>query len=131
MLTAPMLAVGCGGKTGESPQADVSGFQKITPAQAKEMMDGETPYILLDVRAEDEFIKSRIDGAVLIPHTEIKTRASAALPDKDAVILVYCAGGIRSANAARNLARLGYTNVYDFGGIQSWPYETVSGVIAK
>jgi len=91
------------------------------------MMTESDDYILLDVRTEEEYRDQRIDGSVLIPVDEISIRAEAELPDKDATILVYCRSGRRSASAAEELAALGYTNVYDFGGIQSWPYETVSG----
>ena len=91
------------------------------------MMAESDDYILLDVRTEEEYREQRIDGSVLIPNDEISIRAEAELPDKDAAILVYCRSGRRSASAAAELAALGYTNIYDFGGIQSWPYETVSG----
>jgi rhodanese-related sulfurtransferase len=47
------------------------------------------------------------------------------LTDKDAKILVYCRSGNRSATAAKELIEMGYTDVYDFGGIMSWPYEIV------
>ena len=47
-----------------------------------------------------------------------------ALPDSDQEILVYCRSGKRSEQASRKLVALGYTNIYDFGGINTWPYET-------
>lgn len=101
-------------------------YQKITPEQAKDMMERGTPYVLLDVRTQQEFDAQRIDGAVLIPDNEI-ARAEAELPDKNATILVYCRSGRRSEAAARKLVDMGYTNVFDFGGILDWPYETVRG----
>ena len=91
------------------------------------MMEESDDYILLDVRTEEEYLELRIDGAILIPDFEITDRAEADLPDKESLILVYCRSGRRSALASEQLAALGYTNVYDFGGIQSWPYETVKG----
>ena len=100
-------------------------YRKISAAEAKEMMNGE--YILLDVRTEEEFKEERIEGAILIPDYEIGERVETELPDKDALILVYCRSGRRSALAANELAEIGYTNVYDFGGIIDWPYDTVSG----
>lgn len=89
-------------------------------------MDSGEPYILLDVRTKAEYAAKRIDGAFLIPNTAISERATAELPDKTALILVYCRSGRRSAGAAKQLIRMGYTNVYDFGGINDWPFGTVS-----
>ena len=91
------------------------------------MMNESKPYILLDVRTDEEFKEKRIDGAILIPNYEIKERAIAELPDKSILILIYCRSGRRSADAAKALIDMGYTNVYDFGGINDWPYDTVSG----
>ena len=104
-----------------------SGYRRLTAEEAKRIIDGEEPYILLDVRTEVEYSQTRIDGAVLIPNTEIGARAPEELPDKEATILVYCRSGARSAAASETLAQMGYIHVYDFGGIINWPYETVSG----
>ena len=103
------------------------GWQTITATQARNMMAGADSFVLLDVRTETEFQERRIDGAVLIPYDEIKDRAEVELPDKNAVILLYCRSGRRSALAAAELAALGYTNIYDFGGIINWPHEVISG----
>ena len=100
-------------------------YRKISAEQAKAKMEEGKPYVLLDVRTEREFKEQRIAGAVLLPDSEIGVRAAAMLPDKDALIFVYCRSGNRSANAARRLVNMGYTNVYDFGGIVDWPYGTV------
>ena len=100
-------------------------WQTITAGEAYKMMNELDNYILLDVRTIQEFIETRINGAILIPDYEIKQRAEAELPDKDAVILIYCRSGRRSALSADILAELGYRNVYDFGGIINWIYETV------
>ena len=110
--------------------ADVTGgaeYHKIPAEEAKAMMDGDEPYILLDVRTEAEFAEGHIEGAVLIPDFEIADRAPEELPELDGVILVYCRSGRRSAGAAYALVAMGYTNVFDFGGILDWPYETVAG----
>ena len=109
-----------------SAEANVTQALKITSAQAKQMMDDGHAFILLDVRTGEEFEASRIEGAFLIPDYEIKDRAPAELPDKNARILIYCRSGRRSAQAARDLVNIGYTNVYDFGGIINWQYETIS-----
>ena len=99
-------------------------YKKITPQQAKQIMDSYTPHILLDVRTQSEFDEQHIEGARLIPHDEITAKAAQELPDKDVLILLYCRSGIRSASAANALIELGYTNVLDFGGILDWPYFT-------
>ena len=100
-------------------------YRKISAEQAKAKMEEGKPYVLLDVRTEREYKEQRIAGAILIPDSEIGVRAAAMLPDKDILILVYCRSGNRSANAARRMVGMGYTNVYDFGGIVDWPYGTV------
>ena len=95
--------------------------------ETQRMMRELTDYILLDVRTDEEFKESRIDGAILIPDYELASRAETELPNKDMLILIYCRSGRRSANTAQELIAMGYTNVYDFGGIIDWHYETVSG----
>lgn len=129
-LFVSMLTACNGSKAYASSEPGSSGtpsYQKISAEKAKEMMDSGRPHVLLDVRSEGEFTTKRIDGALLIPDYEISERATAELPDKSALILIYCRSGRRSAIAARKLIRSGYTNVYDFGGINDWPYATVSG----
>lgn len=101
-------------------------YQKITPEQAKEKMDGDSAVIVVDVRTQEEYDQGHIANAVLIPNENITTEKPAELPDLDAEILVYCRSGNRSRQAANKLIAMGYTNVYDFGGINSWPYETVT-----
>ena len=124
------LLTGCASPA-ELPQgseaAGKAEYHKITAAQAKDMMANTADYILLDVRTEEEYQENRLDGAILIPDYEIGSRAENELPDKDVLILIYCRSGRRSALAAEELILSGYTNVYDFGGIIDWPYETVSG----
>jgi len=99
--------------------------KKITAEQAKAIMDKGEPYTLVDVRTPGEFNDGHIKGALLIPVDEIGSRAEKELPDKNAVILVYCRSGVRAGNAAQTLAGMGYTNINNFGGIISWPYGTV------
>ena len=100
-------------------------YEQITPQQAKTIMDTETDYIIIDARTAEEFAEGHIENAILIPEYEIKDRAEKELPDKDALILVYCRSGRRSKIASEELAKLGYTNVKEFGGIIDWPYEIV------
>jgi rhodanese-related sulfurtransferase len=103
------------------------GYQTITAEAAYKMMKESNDYILLDVRTEHEFKEKHIDGAILMPFYDVKNRAEAELTDKNAKILIYCRGGAMSAGAAKTLVDKGYTQVISFGGIQTWPYETVSG----
>lgn len=99
---------------------------QITAKEAKELMDSGTDYILLDVRTEAEFAQGHIPGAICIPDTEIAARAEAELPDPAQLILIYCRSGRRSQNAAAELAAMGYSNLWEFGGILDWPYATVT-----
>ncbi len=96
----------------------------ITAEQAKELMDTEQNYVILDVRTQQEYDLGHIPGAMLIPNEVIRERAEDTLKDKDQLILVYCRSGRRSKEAAQVLADLGYTNVKEFGGIIDWPYQT-------
>ena len=97
-------------------------YEQITAEQAKNLMDTESDYIILDTRTEEEFAKGHIPNAILIPHYEIAQRAEKELPDKDQLILVYCRSGNRSKQASQVLADLGYTNIKEFGGIIDWEY---------
>ena len=86
-------------------------------------MDTEDDYVILDARTQAEYDEGHIPDAILIPHDTVATAAEDALPDKDQLILVYCRSGNRSKQASQTLVDLGYTNVVEFGGINSWPYE--------
>ncbi len=95
----------------------------ITAQQAKEIMDSQESYIILDTRTQAEYDEGHIPGAILIPHDEILEKAESVLTHKDQLILVYCRSGRRSKLAAEDLVKLGYTNIKEFGGIIDWPYE--------
>jgi len=112
---------------GEGGKAGRAAPRNISAKQAKTIMDEGGPCTILDVRTSGEFRDKHIKGAILIPVDEIEFRAESKLPDKNAVILVYCQSGGRAARAAKMLADMGYTNVSNFGGIMGWPYDTVSG----
>ena len=101
-------------------------YQNITAEEAKKMMDSEN-VIIVDVRTEEEYSDSHIPGAVLVPVESIGEEAPAALADPDATLLIYCRSGNRSKKASEKLSDLGYTSIYEFGGIVDWPYETVKG----
>jgi phage shock protein E len=98
-------------------------YRKISATQAKEMIDGVEPVVILDVRTQAEYDEGHIKDSILLPYDQIPDKATSVLPDKNATILVYCRSGNRSATASNALIELGYTNVLDFGGIIDWPYD--------
>ena len=113
------IMAGCGASEDEQN----NGYMRITAEEAKQIMDTEDNYVILDVRTQEEFDEGHIPGAILIPDYEIEDRAEAELKDKEQTILVYCRSGNRSKVASAALAELGYTNVKEFGGIIDWPYD--------
>ena len=118
VLLALLLLSGCGG--GQKKAS----YRQISQEEAKQMMDTQE-VIILDVREQDEYDSGHIPGAVLLPVGTIDENTSAAvIPEKDSTVLVYCRSGNRSKTASSTLAALGYTNIYEFGGIKTWPYET-------
>ena len=88
-------------------------------------MDKSENYIILDVRTQEEYAQGHIPNAILIPDYEIEEKAETVLKDKNQLILVYCRSGRRSKLASEILVKLGYTNIYEFGGIIEWPYEII------
>lgn len=132
LLALALVLSGCaGGKLGADANTAAPGgqnaVQTIDAADAYERMNASEGYVLLDVRTAEEYAQGHIEGAILLPDSDIEARAAQVLPDKDAAIYVYCRSGRRSAAAAAQLAGMGYANVYDFGGIIDWPYGTVTG----
>ena len=95
--------------------------------EAIALMEKESDYVILDVRTAEEFADKHIPGAINIPNEIIGSADIPELPDKHQLILVYCRSGKRSKQASEKLVALGYTNVVEFGGINSWPGETISG----
>ena len=120
LLLAVMMLTACG-QDKENDQGAV--YMNITAEEAKQIMDSEEGYIILDVRTQEEYDQGHIPGAILICHEEIAEKAEKVLTDKDQLILVYCRSGRRSKIAAEALVELGYTNIMEFGGIIDWPYE--------
>lgn len=121
LFAALLLIAGC------AAPAQESGYRQVTAEEAIALMEKESGYIILDVRTAQEYSEKHIPKAVNIPNESIGTEEIPALPDKNQLILVYCRSGNRSKQASEKLAALGYTNVVEFGGINSWPGETVSG----
>ena len=120
LLLAVMMLTACG-QDKENNQGAV--YVNITAEEAKQIMDSEEGYIILDVRTQEEYDQGHIPGAIQISHEEIAEKAEDVLTDKDQLILVYCRSGRRSKIAAEALLELGYTNIKEFGGIIDWPYE--------
>ena len=116
LLAAFLCMAGC---TAEEKTA----YRRIPQEEAKEMMARDDGRVIVDVRRRDEYDSGHIPGAILIPNESIGMEAPEPLPDRDQVILVYCRSGRRSKEAAQKLADLGYTNVYEFGGIIDWTGE--------
>ena len=102
-------------------------YFQISQAQARQMMAADDGHVIVDVRRQDEYEAGHIPGAILIPNETIDTERPAELPDLNQVILIYCRSGNRSKQAAEKLGRMGYTNVYEFGGIIDWTGEIVTG----
>ena len=113
--------------TGGGAQASETTYRQISMEEAVTMMEEETEYIILDVRTAEEYSEKHIPGAINIANESIGTEDIPELPDKDQLILVYCRSGNRSKQASEKLVKLGYTNIIEIGGINSWPGETVTG----
>ena len=122
LLLSVLFLAGCALPAGQ----EVS-YRQINMDEAITMMEEESGYIILDVRTPEEFAEKHIPGAINIPNETISTEEIPELPDKDQLILVYCRSGNRSKQASEKLAALGYTNIVEFGGINDWPGETVTG----
>ena len=119
--TAPQTAP----ETGPEPPA--LSYRQISAEEATAMMDEHPDAIILDVREQDEFDSSHIPRAILLPVGSITEESAAAvIPSKDTVVLVYCRSGNRSKTASSALVQLGYSQVYEFGGIIDWPYDKES-----
>ena len=121
IFLAALLLVGCA-----APAEEIT-YRQINMDEAITMMEEESGYIILDVRTPEEFSDKHIPGAINIPNETIGTTEIPELPKKDQLILVYCRSGNRSKQASEKLAALGYTNIVEFGGINDWPGETVTG----
>ena len=114
LLVLALICTGCGSK---------AAYTQIDQETAKEMIDTQE-VIILDVREQHEYDERHIPEAILLPVGSIDAdSAAAAIPALDSIVLVYCRSGNRSKTASEALAELGYTAVYEFGGINTWPYE--------
>ena len=102
-------------------------YTRISQDEAMQMMQEQTDYLIVDVRRPDEFAEGHIAGAINVPNEDITDGMPELLPDKNQTLLIYCRSGNRSKEASKKLADIGYTNVYEFGGINTWEGEIVTG----
>ena len=124
LFMLPLVLLGLLGCKRPSPTP--AAYRQITPREAMEELETAEDFILLDVRTQAEFESGHIPGAICIPNETIGTQDIPALPRKEQSIYIYCRSGNRSKQAAAKLARLGYTNLIEFGGILEWPGEIVT-----
>jgi len=121
LLASVLVLTGCA-----APKASANSYRQASMQEAMELMASETDAIILDVRTTAEYESGHIPGAICIPNETIGTADIPELPDKEQLILVYCRSGNRSKQASDKLAKLGYTNIVEFGGINAWPGEIVT-----
>ena len=126
-----LLAVGLGILSGcarmpNEANIPEQSYTQIDQETATQMMARNDGHIIVDVRRQDEFDAGHIPGAILIPNESITAEKPEALPDLDQIILIYCRSGNRSKQAAQKLCEIGYTNIYEFGGINTWTGEIVT-----
>ena len=130
LLLLILILTSCGKSEGEIKMIkNKDGYIEITQDMAKEIMDAENDILIVDVREEEEYAESHIKGAVLLPLSVLKSieaenAAAEIIPDKGSKVLIYCRSGRRSKEASKILSDLGYENIYEFGGILTWQYET-------
>jgi len=126
LLLVMLIMTGCA--MGQVMDGDgmVNSYKHISQETAKEMMTRDDGHVIVDVRRQDEYSEGHIPGAILIPNESIGTEQPEALPDLDQIILVYCRSGRRSKEVAQKLFDMGYTNIYEFGGIIDWTGEIVT-----
>ena len=118
-VLAIFVLAGCNKETAENS------YKQISMDEAVTMMAEETDYIILDVRTPEEYAEKHIPNAINVPNETIGENEIPELPRKDQIILVYCRSGNRSKQVSEKLVKLGYTNIYEFGGINDWTGETV------
>ena len=99
-------------------------YKQISQQEAMEMMKRDDGHIIVDVRRQEEFDEGHIPGAILIPNESIVSERPKELKDLNQIILIYCRSGRRSKEASEKLSAMGYKNIYEFGGIITWPGET-------
>lgn len=125
LILAALLFAACGKK--EEPAAPSGTYTQISQDEAAQMMKLDDGHVIVDVRRWDEYESGHIPGAICIPNESIGSAMPPELPYLDQIILIYCRSGNRSKQAAQKLADMGYTNIYEFGGILDWTGPAVEG----
>jgi rhodanese-related sulfurtransferase len=96
-------------------------IRELTVEDVKKKLDRGEKFQLVDVREESEYAKDHLPGAIHLGKGVIERDIEARVPDLAAPLVLYCGGGFRSALAADNLQKMGYTNVFSMdGGIRDW-----------
>ncbi len=91
-------------------------YKLITSQELKDLIDSKEPFVLLDVRGEDEWKAGHIGGAVFMPHWFVSLKIGDVVSDKKTKIVAYCLSGGRSSVAAKTLVDMGYTDVASLEG---------------
>jgi len=121
ILFVVLILGGCSGQS----ITNQGEYQKISPDEAVAKMDASDQVILMDVRTDSEYAEGHIPNSILLTLDNITSEVEDMIPSYDTPIIVYCRSGNRSKTAANTLLDLGYTQVYDLGGIIDWPYDIV------
>lgn len=126
LVAVVALLAGCGdeGSSAEVPTATAGQVTTIDSAEAKALIRSDPDVLVIDVRTVDEYRSGHLVGAQNIDASDagLWERRTSVL-DRDRPTVVYCRSGVRSAEAAQRLLDLGFTQVYDLGGIQDWGPE--------
>ena len=126
IMAIPLAGCGSSGTESPSESHEKSSYQQISQDEAISMMEESSGYLIVDVRTREEFDEGHSPDAICVPNEEIGTERPGMLPDLDQLMFIYCRSGRRSKEAAQKLADMGYTRVYEMGGINTWPGETVT-----
>ena len=94
-------------------------IQTLNSEEVSEIIQDES-LIIIDVRTEEEYESGHIEKAINIPYTEIESNVNY---DKNQALAVYCRTGVRSSEAAKTLEKMGYTKIYDLGGVENIDVE--------
>ncbi len=123
ILLINIFLVGCAQTKKDTIAHSQNTYRQISMSEAQDMMNKEKDYIILDVRTQDEYKEGHIPNAICIPNETIGDKEIDKLPNKNQLIMVYCRSGNRSKQASEKLAKLGYTNIVEFGGLKDWQGE--------
>ncbi len=111
----------CG--SSEPGNSHKSNYTQLSQEKAIAMMEESSDYLIVDVRTQEEYDEGHIPEAVCIPNENIGSEPPEELTDLDQPLFIYCRSGRRSKEAAQKLADMGYAQVYEMGGINTWPGE--------